>query len=94
MIAGQAADLDNTGAGCRSSEMLLYIHRNKTGALIRAAVRAGALIGEASDSQSLSLSPDMRKISDWPFRFLMISSMSSAIQRRWQERRAYERLAT
>ena len=55
MIAGQAADLDNTGAGCRSSEMLLYIHRNKTGALIRAAVRAGALIGEASDSQLIAL---------------------------------------
>ena len=51
MIAGQTADLENTGKNSRDSELLLYIHRNKTGALIRAAVRAGALLGGASESQ-------------------------------------------
>ena len=32
-------------------DMLRYIHRNKTGALIRASVRAGAVIGGASDNE-------------------------------------------
>lgn len=32
-------------------ELLLYIHRNKTGAMIRGAVRAGAMIAGASEEQ-------------------------------------------
>lgn len=57
MIAGQTTDLENTGEGGRragdpdDAETLLYIHKNKTGALIRAAVRAGALAGGASEEQ-------------------------------------------
>jgi len=47
MVAGQAADMEaesmDTGA-----ELLDYIHMNKTAALIRAAVKAGAYIGGAS----------------------------------------------
>ena len=35
--------------------MLLYIHKKKTGALIRAAVRAGALIAGASERQIAEL---------------------------------------
>ncbi len=66
MIAGQTADVKNTGMRTSreaenkvgsdfsddhvsDSEMLLYIHKNKTGALIRAAVRAGALIADTSE---------------------------------------------
>ena len=66
MIAGQTADVKNTGIrkpeevkntdindvsadSSRDSELLLYIHKNKTGALIRAAVRAGALIAGTSE---------------------------------------------
>lgn len=97
MIAGQAADLQNTGNGYRQDarfagnlqgkrttvrercvaadseagagtvreelsggeegreKMLLYIHKKKTGALIRAAVRAGALIAGASERQIAEL---------------------------------------
>ena len=56
MVAGQTADV--LAAGGRMAERihlteeekpeyLRYIHKNKTGALIRAAVRAGALVGGA-----------------------------------------------
>ena len=48
MIAGQAADIEGEGRQC-SKEMLDYIHINKTGALIIAAVRAGAHLGGADD---------------------------------------------
>ena len=66
MIAGQAADLVHTGeagdgslhtpaapetSGEDREDILLYIHRNKTGALIRGAVRAGAMIAGASEEQ-------------------------------------------
>lgn len=42
MIGGQVADLEAEGKEISASQ-LEYIHRSKTGALIRAAVRAGAL---------------------------------------------------
>lgn len=51
MVAGQAADIENEGKIC-SKEMLDYIHLNKTAALIVAAVRAGAYLGNA-DSKML-----------------------------------------
>ena len=41
MVAGQAADIEGEGKHY-SKEMLDYIHINKTGALIVAAIRAGA----------------------------------------------------
>ena len=46
MVAGQAADMDaeNRAADLPTVE---WIHIRKTGALIRAAVRAGALLGGA-----------------------------------------------
>jgi len=46
MIAGQVADVESEGKAC-SAEMLDYIHLNKTAALITAAVRAGAMLGNA-----------------------------------------------
>ncbi len=48
MIAGQVADIEGEGKSC-SKEMLDYIHLNKTGALIIAAVRAGAYLGGADE---------------------------------------------
>lgn len=51
MVAGQLADIEGEGK-IASSEMLRYIHLNKTGALIVAAVRAGAQLGDA-DSETL-----------------------------------------
>ncbi len=46
MIAGQVADVESEGKSI-SSEMLDYIHINKTGALIRASILAGAYLGGA-----------------------------------------------
>lgn len=48
MVAGQAADIEAENKQC-SREMLDYIHINKTGALIVAAVRAGAHLGGAEN---------------------------------------------
>lgn len=50
MVGGQAADLIAQGRS-PDAEALESIHRRKTGALIRAAVRAGARIGGATNEQ-------------------------------------------
>ncbi|MEL7656306.1 MAG: polyprenyl synthetase family protein, partial [Bacillota bacterium] len=46
MIAGQVADIEAENKQC-TKEILDYIHLNKTAALIKAAVRAGAYLGGA-----------------------------------------------
>ncbi len=48
MVAGQVADIEAEGKQC-SKEMLEYMHINKTGALIVAAVRTGLWLGGADD---------------------------------------------
>lgn len=56
MIAGQVYDtLGGMPVGLEDREKLVLIHRNKTGALIRAACRMGALLGGAGwDSAELA----------------------------------------
>jgi len=57
MIAGQVYDTrPQFDAAMPAAERLETIHRNKTGALFRAAVRMGALAGGAGDAQLDSLS--------------------------------------
>ena len=48
MISGQVADLEAEGREIDGDE-LHYIHRSKTGALIRAAVRMGAVYADANE---------------------------------------------
>ena len=48
MVAGQVSDIEAENA-VASKEMLEYIHLNKTGALIRAAVKAGLYLGNPDD---------------------------------------------
>jgi geranylgeranyl diphosphate synthase type II len=48
MIGGQVVDVQSEGAKV-SPETLEYIHTHKTAALIRAAVRSGALLADASE---------------------------------------------
>lgn len=55
MIAGQVADIEAEGTKC-SAEMLDYIHHNKTGAMIRGAVAAGAYLGGADEETFADLS--------------------------------------
>jgi geranylgeranyl diphosphate synthase, type II len=54
MIGGQVADLEAEGERV-SAELLQYIHSSKTGALIRASIRAGVVMGNASESQTAAL---------------------------------------
>ena len=49
MVGGQVADLEAEGQPV-GPEMLEYIHRSKTAALIRASITAGALCAGASDA--------------------------------------------
>ncbi len=44
MVAGQVSDIEGEGTDF-SSEMLEYIHINKTGALIRSSIKAGLYLG-------------------------------------------------
>ncbi len=55
MIGGQVADLEAEGRPA-DEKRLLYIHRSKTAALIRASVRIGALHAAASPAQFDALS--------------------------------------
>ena len=55
MIAGQAADMDLCALP-EGREGLEYVHRNKTGALICAAVRIGAIAAGADDATLEALS--------------------------------------
>ena len=72
MVSGQTADVIMTGGGRErvsppasdeeAGDVLRFIHRNKTGALIRAAVRSGAVIGGAGESVLESLTEYSEKI--------------------------------
>jgi geranylgeranyl diphosphate synthase type II len=55
MIGGQVADLEGEGK-MPTPKLLESIHRAKTGALLRASVRMGAIYAGASDSQYEALS--------------------------------------
>jgi len=49
MVGGQVVDMESEGDGEVDLATLSYIHTHKTGALIRASVRAGALLGGAGE---------------------------------------------
>jgi geranylgeranyl diphosphate synthase type II len=55
MVGGQVVDIESEGKAI-SSEMLDYIHLHKTAALIRAALRVGALLGGAGVQQVEAIS--------------------------------------
>ncbi|BCG48118.1 (2E,6E)-farnesyl diphosphate synthase [Citrifermentans bremense] len=49
MVGGQMVDMESEGKHDIDMATLSYIHTHKTGALIRASVRAGAILGGASE---------------------------------------------
>lgn len=51
MIGGQVVDMESEGSKEIDLATVQYIHTHKTGALIRASVRSGALIGGATGSE-------------------------------------------
>lgn len=61
MIAGEYVDTEFEGKPI-SSDYLEYMHKNKTGALIKVCVRAGAILGGASNEQLEELTLYAEKI--------------------------------
>ena len=61
MIGGQVVDLESEGKPI-DPPVLEYIHRSKTGALLQASVRCGAIAAQAGASQLQNLSEFGRKI--------------------------------
>ncbi len=61
MIAGEYVDTEFEGKPI-SSDYLEYMHKNKTGALIRLCVRIGAILGEATEEQLADLTLYAEKI--------------------------------
>lgn len=54
MIGGQVVDLESEGKDV-NADILKYIHTHKTGALIKASVRVGGIIGEATEEELAAL---------------------------------------
>jgi farnesyl-diphosphate synthase (EC 2.5.1.10) len=50
MVSGQTIDIETQGKGF-DLPLLEYIHTHKTGALILAAIKAGAILGEATEDE-------------------------------------------
>ena len=61
MVGGQVVDLESEGKPV-NSEVLEYIHSSKTGALLTACVRCGALAAGAEPAELLALTEFARKI--------------------------------
>ncbi len=61
MIAGEYVDTEFEGQEI-SNEYLEYMHNNKTGALIKASVRIGAILAGASEDQIKNLTNYAEKI--------------------------------
>jgi geranylgeranyl diphosphate synthase type II len=61
MVAGQMADMENEGMKA-DEERLAFIHANKTGALLTASVRMGAIFAGASEKHLLALTSYAQKI--------------------------------
>ncbi len=55
MVLGQFLDMQSEGKKVMDQKGLEAIHRNKTGALIRASVRIGGIMGQANPAQLTSL---------------------------------------
>jgi geranylgeranyl diphosphate synthase, type II len=51
MVGGQVVDMESEGKPDIDLPIVQYIHTHKTGALIKASVKAGAILGGANDQQ-------------------------------------------
>jgi len=55
MVGGQVVDMESEGKPDIDLPTVQYIHTHKTGALIKASVKAGALLGAADDASLAAL---------------------------------------
>ena len=76
MVGGQAIDLLAVGSSTFDEYSLQDMHARKTGALIRAAAVAGAIMGGGSDEADCRRRANTAGISDSPFRSSTTFSMS------------------
>lgn len=51
MVGGQVEDILSMGEGSNDADQLEFIHTHKTGALFRASLRCGAILGQASSNE-------------------------------------------
>lgn len=61
MVAGQVADMENEGKQA-NAETLAFIHAHKTGALLTASVRIGAIYARATEAQLQALTTYAQRI--------------------------------
>ncbi|CDL30874.1 Geranyltranstransferase (farnesyldiphosphate synthase) [Enterobacter hormaechei] len=83
MCGGQALDLEAEGRQV-TLEQLERIHRHKTGALMRAAVRLGALSAGERGRKPCRFWTDTQTVSVWHSRFRMTFWMWWAILQHWE----------
>lgn len=62
MIGGQVVDIISEGNSEKNPDTLKYIHTHKTGDLIKASVRSGALIGGANEDELVQITSYAEKI--------------------------------
>lgn len=93
MAGGQAIDLASVGLKL-TREQLETMHRMKTGALLRAAVRMGALAGETPSAETMAALDVYAGPWAWPSRSSTTFSTSRPIRRRSARRPARMRRMT
>ncbi len=81
MVGGQAIDLLAVGSPTFDEHSLQDMHARKTGALIRAAAVAGAIMGGGGDDADSRRSTNTAAISAWPFRSSTTFSTSRATRK-------------
>lgn len=81
MVGGQVIDMESEGKADIDLATVQYIHTHKTGALIKASVVAGALLGARTTRNWPPLRATERR-PVWPFRSPTTSSTSKALPRR------------
>ncbi len=93
MIGGQAADVELEGT-VLSMEQIMFIHHNKTSALIEACMMIGAVLAGASPEDVKAMEKNAKK-SVLPFRSRMTSSISQdrrkSSENRWEAMRKIRR---
>ena len=92
MIGGQVADLEGEGKP-PTAELLETIHRAKTGALLRASLRMGAIYAGAAETNTRRF-PATANTSGWPSRLSTTSWTWRSRPRRWARLPARTRSST
>ena len=84
MLGGQSVDVENDGKPLEK-EMLDYIYRNKTSALIEASMMTGAILAGANEQEVSAVEKAAGNIRTWLSRFRDdILDVTSELQKNWE----------